>query len=312
MAISPEPDEVDTTLGSIAVPQHQRVFSPLNLAVVQNHHTSSVTYGLKGITTYGKRMVRNAGFLMQEEFGREALSMGTLTIPQFTHNAMSAICQNWGYLVRTFFQEMKRLYEREGLTFRYCSVSEIQPKRWKNHQQVGLHIHFLWVPAWVDWAKTYLVSYNDIRAIWRRLLQNVIDRFHSTADAVPTVPNPNFRDERVRKDAAGYMAKYMSKGSDITHEVVEKYGADWIPAQWWSADSETKKLIQSRMLPLNEEQTEHLVDICEGSRDECVVYVHEITVTRPSRPDLTVGYCGRLTTATMAYLRYLGNLDNLL
>jgi len=303
--VSPEPDEVDTTLGSIAVPHEERLFSSINLAVVENHHIPSRKYGAAGITTYGKRIVRNSGFMLEQEFGRENLSMGTLTIPQFTTTAMRSICANWNYLVRAFFQEMTRIYSREGLTWRYCSVTEIQPKRWADHKQVGLHIHFLWVPVWVGWANQYLVSYNDIRRIWRRLLQNVINSHYNNGAATPAVPNPNFRDERVQKDASAYMAKYMSKGSDIVNEVISHYGEDWIPSQWWSADTTTKKAIKDALVHPTGDMLDALVDICEGNQDALLAYRYEITIERPQRSPLTVGYVGRLNHFGMSAIACL-------
>lgn len=304
-ATSPEPDEVYTTCGSVRVPHHERVYSPLNLAVVQNHHTSSVKYGLNGITTYGKRVVRNVGFMMEKEFGRENLSMGTLTIPQFTDNVMRAIAHNWAYLVRAFFQEMKRVYGREGLTFRYVSVSEIQPKRWKNHKQVGLHIHFLWVPVWVDWAKQWLVSYNDIRGIWKRLLENVVRRAIGSSNELPPMPTPNFRDERVKKDASRYMAKYMSKGTDVTQEVAATKGEDCLPSQWWSADTTSKSLLKEAILHPQGEVLAMVVEACESSDELLLDYVFCIEIERKDRPALKVGYVGQLSVLGMSALAYL-------
>ena len=304
-ATSPEPDYVETTCGNTRIPHEEREFSPLNLAVVQNHHTSSVKYGLNGITSYGKRVVRNVGFLMEKEFGRQNLSMGTLTIPQFTETVMRAIAHNWAYLVRTFFQEMKRLYEREGLTFRYVSVTEIQPKRWRNHQQVGLHIHYLWVPQWVDWAKQWLVSYDDIRGIWKRLLTNVIAKALSTTKELPPIPTPNFRDERVKKDASRYMAKYMSKGTDVTKEVAITKGEDYLPSQWWSADTTSKRLLQEAILHPQGEALAMVVEACESEDETLLDYSYCIEIERTDRPVLKAGYVGQLSVIGMSALAYL-------
>lgn len=264
-----------------------------------------IRYGLKGITSYGRRCVRNIGFLLQEEFGKRRLSMGTLTIPSLPPEDMLCIAQHWGDIQRKFFQECKRRYQRLKLPWHYVAVTEIQPKRWRERGEVGLHIHFLFPSFRLYKRGMFSLPHDWTRKMWQRIIENTL-RAHSTGtrDAY-NIPLPMYNCEPVRKDAVGYLAKYLSKGSDIIDEVVERSGEEFLPKQWWSADMSSKKKLKSRVIRSTGSAAEYLLYLCKnGTKDEIVsIKSIEISSYRYRSSDgtpimIVIGYGGRLSMST--------------
>lgn len=255
-------------------------------------------YGLLGITGYGRKCVRNIAYQMEQSQGRYNLQMGTLTIPSLREDQMLAVAKNWGYITSRFFQACKRRYKRFNRKFRYVSVTEIQPQRWANYKEVGLHIHFLFRPYKSTITGEWSMDDNWVRATWRQQILNVL-----SSDA--QVETPNYRRERVHTSAAAYMGKYMSKGSDITAEVLEVKGEDYIPSQWWSADMESKRTLKASIIHVWGTQAETLLKMCKTSARECFYYCSPIVIETPANGNRIVGYYGRLSKHGIALSQYI-------
>ena len=67
--------------------------------------------GLKGITAYGKRMVKSACAILQQRHGRKNLTFGTLTLPALTPGQLLMVSENWGNLKGRFSEELSRLQD---------------------------------------------------------------------------------------------------------------------------------------------------------------------------------------------------------
>lgn len=254
------------------------------------HESSQKTkkYGLKGITSYGRKVVRNIAYLFQESDEPEKLCMGTLTIPNFSEDAERKICSKWAYLTSRFFQAVKRRYAKFNRQFHYVSVTEIQPKRWAESHQVGLHLHFLYRAYYDNRSGRYLLDANWVRSTWRRLLYNLLE-------GSQPVENPNYRFDKVKTSAAAYMGKYMSKGGNICEEVLEIKGEEYLPSQWWSADLESKRLLKSKIIVCRGKAASALLDLCRHESDKDFFYCFPVIIETPACGARIVGYHGRLT-----------------
>lgn len=267
-------------------------------------------YGLKGISSYGRRVVRNIGFMLQQEFGKRRLSMGTLTIPSLSPDAMKVICSNWAGIQKKFFQECKRRYKRLGLPWKYVSVTEIQPKRWEERREVGLHIHFLFPSFRLYKRGMFSLSHDWTRRTWKRIIENTLNTHLLGGGDDNVIPLPMYNCEPVRKDAAGYLAKYMTKGSDIVQEVCAEMGEEYLPKQWWSCDSLSRKSFKKSVLVSSGLMAEYLLSHCRhpGKNDFKILsiatisggYLHEST---GDPQDFVIGYGGALQPHLDAALR---------
>lgn len=230
-------------------------------------------YGLKGITSHGRKMLRNGGHCLDVAFRHRRgylPQMGTLTVPSLSPDRMRVMCQRWGDIVRRFFQECKRKYKKLGMPFHYCCCTEIQPGRWEERREVGLHLHFLFIAKRIkgDWS----MPDQWVRDTWRRVITKYVGD-----DGVPE--NLNYRRDTVKQSSAAYLAKYASKGTEFIKEVAEEVGEDCIPSQWWSMSASLRHCIHKCTYSSRGSQAELLLHICRHELDEYLRFVRVATIT---------------------------------
>ena len=114
----------------------------MGLSVATNYHKRT-RKGLKGITPQGKRMVRSCAAILEDKYGRECITFGTATLPPLLAEEIVMVCNSWSDLTRKFFQELRRLLQRRGLSTDFVYVTEIQEKRFDRWGQVYPHLHWL-------------------------------------------------------------------------------------------------------------------------------------------------------------------------
>lgn len=272
---------------------------PPKLGISSKSSQPDSRYGLKGITTYGRRMLRNAGHVMdvacKDRYNRLP-QMGTLTIPSYSEDTMKRICQHWGDIVRRFFQECKRLYGQYRYRFDFAACTEIQPQRWRERHEVGLHIHFLFVAIRLGRNKWALPD-DWVRSCWGRILQSYLD-------AGEDFQLPNYRRETVRNSSAAYIAKYASKGDGSIKEVLEEKGEEYIPHQWWSISNPLRRCIKQNTIRSRGTVADMLLCICSNGMEQYLRYVRCSTLTLHNTEyaiahgcpgELVLGYGGLLS-----------------
>lgn len=261
----------------------------------------SKRYGLKGITAHGRKMLRNAGHILDTVAKKGKgymVQMGTLTIPSLESEQMKIIGERWNDIVRRFFQECRRRYLRFGKIFDYASCTEIQPERWENYREVGLHVHFLFVSFRIN-KRMWSLPDNWVRSVWRRCLVRYVGE-----NRVPA--NLNYRREAVSRSSAAYLAKYASKGTQFIEEVAREVGEGCLPSQWWSMNSRLKKCIKAHTISSRGSEAEVLLHICTHDLTDYLKYkrvaIMEVQNTdyakaHNSPEGIVLGYGGMLTHA---------------
>lgn len=186
--------------------------------------------GEGGLTSYGKRMVRNAAELLENEYGAKRLSFLTLTLPPMSRSAREESNREWSEMVRQFLQWLSRKLVSAGLPELIVGVTEVQPGRAKETGHRWLHYHavFLGRHARKGWA----VSCSDVRKAWTRIVQNRVEGFSGVC------PGENMRS--VKGGAGQYLSKYMSKGSDVE-------GTGELPSSWWNASKSLRDKVKSQI-----------------------------------------------------------------
>lgn len=212
----------------------------LGLSSVQNYHKSPVRkYGLKGISPGGRSSVREGAYLLERRYGRR-LGFYTLTCPYTDLNSIYSYNKNINYIQRTYFQELKREYERQGVTWSYVAVLEIQTERFDSTGIPVLHIHYV-APCYFPNSYTWVCTADALRNLWSRVLRNSVGGENCTSASVDA--------QIVRSSAVGYLSKYMSKGASSVSFLAEVC-PDQLPSQWWSVSNKLRKAIKSSVVSL--------------------------------------------------------------
>jgi hypothetical protein len=245
--------------------------------ILDSPHESSQTkpYGTKGITPYGKKMIRNAVFIIEGILRRpgDLPQFSTLTLPPLSPECEKYICSVWANLQRRFFQECRRKYQKHGRNFHYASCTEIQPKRWKESRFVGLHLHFVYNAIYSQTQKNWVITDTWVRETWCRIINDTLRKWCQTEGLTPPQFSwISYRREKITKSAEAYIGKYISKGGDIIPEVLEEKGVEYLPKQWWSMSSYVRCVINLKTIKSRDDiLVEHLVN-CIKNNDENIIY----------------------------------------
>jgi hypothetical protein len=135
------------------------------------------------------------------------------------------------------------------------------------------------------------------------LLANVLGR------ELPCFPCENV--ERVKKDAAQYLSKYMSKGvSDISdYASIEGWGM--VPRQWWTATNTVKAAVKKYTITgaFAASVLDEVIYTwqCGGHLPGTlgVMFCRPITVAATLHTDYVIGFFGKLDKETYSDIRGL-------
>lgn len=166
--------------------------------------------GSKGMTSRGRQLVANAATVLQEQYGKGKLSFWTLTIPDecLTHTLVSG----WSRMVELVRKKLLYHLSKVGLPMLFVGVTEVQQKRWESSARaLPLHLHILFVTAKQNYKP--LIGKSLLAKIWRDALK--------TVGGKETDAQYASRAEFIKKSAARYLSKYMSKGG---------MALDWVPS----------------------------------------------------------------------------------
>lgn len=207
-------------------------------SIDSSHPPNSHKRGLHGITSYGKRLVRNAAYLLQLKHGKECMSFVTLTLPSVSREELSIIAQQWSHIVRVYCQSLKRELIRNGLSGKYVGVTEVQERRLSKRGELGLHLHILFQGR-ANRRKGWAIPPGFHREVWGGILERILGRRFDNR-ALENV-------QRVRLDAGSYLGKYMSKGTKTIGAIVEQYGESCVPSAWYTCENGLRDAVKRKI-----------------------------------------------------------------
>ena len=246
---SNELDVVDWLIGSATIEGKFESMSegPLLVKGPKSSQEIRGAYGKHGITGLGKRVCRNTPILLQRKYGRKCLGFGTTTLPRVSFETAKAILRGWADIVRRFFQKLKRICEAAGGEFIYVACTEIQEKRFGDTGIAAPHLHFVYV-AKRHISRGYYFSTKQAYTAWNDSVNEVLQ-----ASGHPAIMGVNghigsAKLEPIKKSAAAYLGKYLSKGIKVVKQMQEKGYSDF-PKQWWSASKIAKTMFKDSIIP---------------------------------------------------------------
>lgn len=199
--------------------------------------------GLKGITPYGGRMVRNAAHVLESEFGNARCVFATVTMPNLPIEQMCRIHQNWDKAVENYRLGIRRALKCKGLSGELVTVSEIQVERYKKTGLPCLHLHSVF--CGVTGSGKFAISTEDHDDIWLRALNTCLN---IPLAKVPTACNL----QRVKKSASAYLGKYMSKGVKDIERIIADGFAGWLPKHWWNCTRSLARRVKQQTRCIDE------------------------------------------------------------
>lgn len=216
--------------------------SPLGSSSAPNcHNPARERYGLRGITQNGRNKVYEGAKLLQRRYpGR--LGFYTLTCPYVDPSRVYEFNRNISEIVRRWFQELRRMYDRKNCKFSYVSVLEIQSDRYEKSGIPVLHIHYV-APCYLPHKWEWILSATELRYLWMCLCNQIIGGEVDTS--------PSIDAQVVKRSASGYLAKYMAKGYSCV-DWVSQICPSQLPKQWWSMSANVRKGISALTVQISE------------------------------------------------------------
>lgn len=197
---------------------------PLDLSDAPNS-TNRPKRGLKGITGYGRNMVKSFGALVKREYPHHRVTFATLTLPGLTDEQRQRVVARWADLVRETLRWLSRRCSSKGIPPIVCSVSEIQPKRLKESGKGYLHLHAVWLNH-PGRKGNWTVDVEEWNAWSYKLLCRLV--------GASRLRRVNTDVKSVSGDVTRYLAKYMSKGRQQLSEAQKDWGEGATPHTWWN------------------------------------------------------------------------------
>lgn len=299
--------------------------SPMGLSAASNSHKSMnglnqmallnaqkeeiprALRGTKGITPFGKKMVRSAGAILEERYGRRCLTLGCCTLPALQPEEYELVCKEWAELVRKFFQEIQRLLVRHNLSSDYVQVSEIQEKRWERWGQLAPHLHWV-VQGRTSTKEMWRITPTEIKELWERMLGNLLGRSVDGKAAT--------RIEAPRKSLQAELGKYMSKGAQIITAVHAAGKGDLLPRAWWGCSKPVRAEVKARIIVLVGELPDFIDRSLKMFREQGLLsftYIYREVAIEGGTLDICIGSVGRFKNKqSMQEVLGYESLENLL
>lgn len=274
---------------------------PLDLGDASKSHRAQKSRpqrGLKGITSYGKKMIKSVGALLQHDSQIARVTLATLTLPGMSARARRRLYQAWPELTRQLIQWLGRRLRRAGLPPVVAACSEIQPSRLAKTNEAWLHLHVLWPNRHARRGR-WSVDVSELRA-W----------FHAAVDRLSgerLVQTPNVDVKAPRGDVASYLAKYLSKGSVEAEIIATELGLDAVPRTWWNLSAAARRWVHAQLIHGDSVGAflEHAINavLFEGATPWWC-YLREVAITVEDR-EVPVGWRGAVKSAEFPGLRVL-------
>lgn len=223
--------------------------SPLFIKSSKLSRDKRGSYGSNGITGFGRKVVKNTCILLERKYGRRRLGFVTCTLPNLPVALHHRINGVWGEVVRRFYQKLRRQLEKVSKPFIYTGVTEIQEKRFHSTGVPAPHLHFVYVCRSGNSGRYWLYVCQIHRA-WNEAIREGIGvcGYPFTMSQLPGWGSVHCK--TVRKSAAAYLGKYLSKGGKVLESMKE---AGWteFPRQWWTACKLCKKMFKESIIRMD-------------------------------------------------------------
>lgn len=246
-------------------------------------------YGDSGLNKRSRKRIESACCCLENRYGKKRLALGTLTLPQLDDDRMAWLSQKIGILCKRFFEWFKRTMERIGAPTENVFVVEMHPERSMLRSQFIPHIHFVYVcrsakQVFLKKGKLFYIHANQFRKAWRNIIINSLREYKKKYNKYDLVSWKQGREvdvQVIRKSAAGYISKYMSKGGKFLATLKEKVAKNngnsisfALPKQWWGSSRCLKKQVEDSIVELPVKLRNLALRLLEGQQENSpILYI---------------------------------------
>lgn len=279
---------------------HLRRPGAMGLSNLRKNHKPD--RGHNGITSHGRRTVRQGAFLLEDLVGKSDLSFLTCTLPGKTMEQCQVANERWGEIVRRFLQELRRELARFDMPDWIIGCTEIQPQRYKRTGQPWPHLHIVF--AGHD-GKRWIIRPARANLLWARCCKAVIGGGLGDYLAATRI-----EPIKTKKSVGQYLAKYMSKGSTEIAEVKENHPDFPFPHAWHHCSHELNRLIKLGTKQLTDHTAAWVMRLFELKYTGCKVWAIIAPTPTDNNPyNAPMGYFGMLDPPLAARVIDYDNLQ---
>jgi len=274
-------------LGALKIETVARAAPYLDNTPYFEQTASRAPKGREGITRKGRDSVKSGGLILESYHDRSQLSFLTVTVPPLSGESNENLNRQWGKVCHRFLVSLNRALKPHGYDGRFVYVSEVQEKRWKATGDVYLHLHIVFVNRHRG-SKVWILDIPALRSMW-------LSAMAPDAPEVMECPWVQVKAEEVKKSVRNYLAKYLSKGSQLTKEVIDADKAEELPGHWWGQGRRVKRRVDQHTAKLPAEACDLLWAMALEGAGEEVTWCYPIMVTMADGEEKHVGWSIQLS-----------------
>ncbi len=271
--------------GAIEVLKFKGV-DPLGYSPLPKNHKPGIR-GQRGISSHGKKLIRNSCYRLEQECPKSRLTFATFTLPAVSRDESLFLSEQWGEIQRRFVQKLGRALKAKGLPGEIVGAVEVQEERAFRDGILALHIHLVFVGR--NHKKTWAITPSEYNQLWKSVLEGYLFNSPESYDwrAVHNV-------QRVKKSVESYLGKYATKGVKSVSKLIAEFGENSLPRHWYTCTNSLRDRVVARVSRLSTQQAKDIVNLCMNGASDAFVYFKPIVVKFPSGKDVTVGWFGRV------------------
>jgi len=261
----------------------------LGLSNATNSH-SSKTRGLKGVSGYGRRMIRNGAHILEQAVGVRRCSLLTTTIPPLPEEIYKEVTREWAEIVRIFTQWIVRMLKRAHGYSWVVGCVEIQEERHEKEGGLPLHLHLVFQSRT---KREFTIDLHEVSRVWQR----------AVCSRVPDAAGVNFsfatRIEGVKKSVAAYISKYISKGVNQNVLVSVEKGFK-LPSAWWIGAGGIKQEIKRRTRYFTDERATQVWWMSQNA-PHIFRYIYKVFIGQEGS-ETCIGVCGVMSQELRSFV----------
>lgn len=250
--------------------------------------------GSKGITSKGRRMVKDACAMIEREYKLSRIAFITLTLPK-PYAAIGG--KDWSKAARSIKRKILRRLSEAGLPDDFVMVTEIQEKRGIKYGDYAHHLHIVYVGRHL--GETWAIHTNELRRMWQETCEAVAGNMGDASWSACIYSR------RIETTLVGYVGKYMSKGCKSVKRIIETNPDYEFPPSWYSVTNNLKKKVRKAVQVVSGEAAQDFMEWLQCHSDVLLKFQKKVEIKGVDGRDITVGWYGQVsdyeTVSTMIF-----------
>jgi hypothetical protein len=258
-----DPSTLTLTNVTNSVTEHEELVCEYFYSVEDNR----TRRGSKGITSKGRRSVKDACAILERDYKLSQLAFITLTLPPEYSNIGG---KDWAKAARSIKRKLLRRLHDEGLPDELVMVTEIQTERGFKHGDFAHHFHIVFVGRHL--GQTWSIPTKDIRRMWQETCEAIAGKIEDT------FWNVSVNSRRIEKSVKNYVGKYLTKGCESVKRIMELDPDYEFPPSWYNITNSLKKKVKEAIQTVTGIDAKYFIDWLQSNPDSLLSYQKDVTI----------------------------------